>query len=89
MKRKYEIKLSNLSKNDFISTLNYLNLNRRELSIKMGLSYQTVKSWYSNNHMPMYAEKFLENLVKLKKYENTYEEIENLKGILNKLKFNI
>jgi len=85
VKRNYKVELSVLSKGEFEKILKKLDITKKKLSEDMGLSYQTVKSWYVKNNMPMYAEKYLMQALKIKKYEMTYSDIKMLKSILNKL----
>ena len=85
LKRTYNVNLATFSQEDFTAILKKIGITKKNLALELGLSYQTVKSWYKSNPMPMYAQRYLEQSVELKKYKELQYEIEILKRILNKL----
>ena len=85
-KREYTVIFSSMTREEFIKILEKLNLSKAQLSREMGVAYSTVKSWYQNNkRMPLYAEKYLELLIELKKFRDLEKDIKNLKKTIENI----
>jgi len=86
IKREYTVIFSSMTKEEFIKKLEKLNLSKAQLSREMGISYSTVKSWYQDNKkMPLYAQKYLELLIELKKFRDLEKDIRILKKTLSNI----
>ena len=86
IKREYTVIFSSMTKEEFMKILEKLNLSKAQLSREMGIAYSTVKSWYQNNKkMPLYAQKYLELLMELKKFRDLEKDIKILKKNISKM----
>ena len=75
-----------MTKEEFMKILEKLNLSKAQLSREMGIAYSTVKSWYQNNKkMPLYAQKYLELSMELKKFRDLEKDIKILKKTISKM----
>lgn len=81
-KRSYKVEKSEFTKDQYVEILKKLNIKKSSLAREMGISYQTVKSWYYNNAtMPMYAEKYLKRLLEIQEYESRFKKINSILNI--------
>jgi len=83
MPRNYKVEKSELSERRFNDILESLNLTKASLAREMGLSIQTSKSWFKNNDMPLYVERYLVKLLELKKYKDIQKKIKEIDSIFN------
>lgn len=61
--------------------LSQANLSKKEFAQMIGISQQSVNNWGSNKNVPYWVKSYLQNYIKLRKYEAIKEKIEEL-GIL-------
>ena len=86
LKREYTVLFSSMTKEQFIKNLKDLDLSKAQLSREMGIAYPTVKSWYiKEKKMPLYAQKYIELLVELKKFRNIEKDIKSLQKSISKI----
>lgn len=58
------------------------NLSKKDFAKMVGISQQSVNNWGSSKNVPYWVKSYLQNYIKLKRYEAIKEKIEEL-GILN------
>jgi DNA-binding transcriptional regulator YiaG len=86
IKREYTVLFSSMTKEEFIKVLKKLDLSKAQLSREMGIAYPTVKSWYVNDKkMPLYAQKYIELLIELKKFRDMEKDIKSLQKAISKI----
>lgn len=60
------------------------DLSKKEFAEMIGISQQSVNNWGSSKNVPYWVKSYLQNYIKLRKYEEVREKIEAL-GILKEL----
>lgn len=60
------------------------DLSKKEFAEMIGISQQSVNNWGSSKNVPYWVKSYLQNYIKLRKYEEVREKIEAL-GIFKEL----
>lgn len=60
------------------------DLSKKEFAKMIGISQQSVNNWGSSKNVPYWVKSYLQNYIKLRKYEEVREKIEAL-GIFKEL----
>lgn len=64
--------------------LSQADLSKKEFAEMIGISQQSVNNWGSSKNVPYWVKSYLQNYIKLRKYEEVREKIEAL-GILKEI----
>lgn len=59
------------------------NLSKKEFAQMVGISHQSVNNWGSSKNVPYWVKSYLENYIRLQKYEALREQIKELESFKN------
>lgn len=76
--------MENLDSRELKVLLAQANLSKKEFAEMIGISQQSVNNWGSSKNIPYWVKSYLQNYIKLRKYEAVREKIEEL-GILKEI----